>query len=179
MHRSAVANAGGPRRHPNPPRDFPCRLPELAAGQGRFCPTPPSFFTGATRAYNKWRGISGRTRAPCGWLIVWHACPPSAPSGSTSARARAALQAAAGRGGPIDGDRSDHDIGVESTTRSTSRLDRSCQETIPSPHHSAANSRTGRARASSQSACTLHANSCWLAGLGNCWRPAPCARARL
>jgi hypothetical protein len=172
----------GERRRPtsapeSPPRFPPAGCRSLRPDRGVFA-QPPLFFTGATRAY-KWRGISGRTRAPCGWLIVWHACPPSAPSGSTSARARAALQAAAGRGGPIDGDRSDHDIGVESTTRSTSRLDRSCQETIPSPHHSAANSRTGRARASSQSACTLHANSCWLAGLGNCWRPAPCARARL
>lgn len=50
---------------------------------------------------------------------------------------------------------------VPTTTSGSSRppdrrLDRSCQETIPSPHHSAADSRTGRARASSQRARCMH-----------------------
>lgn len=171
-----MANAGGPRRHPNPPRDFPpagCR--SLRPDRGVFA-QPTLFFTGATRAY-KWRGISGRTRAPCGWLIVGTRArhpPRQAPL------PRAALQAAAGRGGPIDGDRSDDDIGVESTTRSTSRpvMPRDHPQS-GSPHHSAADSRTGRARASSQRARYMQTAAGWLAGLGNCWRPAPCARARL
>jgi hypothetical protein len=65
-----------------------------------------------------------------------------------------------------------------STTRSTSRLDRSCMRPSPVPTTRLQISRTD---AVEQSACTLHANSCWLAGraAAGCRRPAPCARLRL
>jgi len=89
MHRSAVPS----RYHP----------PPGLTGRGRFCAPPFHRRAGATRAY-KWRGISGRTRAPCGWLIA-RTRARHLPRHAPLPRARAAPAA--------DGDRSDDDIGVD------------------------------------------------------------------
>jgi hypothetical protein len=140
-----VAKAGGPRRHPN---HLAISSPAGTYGTGPFL--PPSFFTGATRAY-KWRGISGRTRAPCGWLIArTRARHP--PRHAPLPRARP-LQPPTTATVPT--------TTSASTTRSTSRLDRSCMRPSPVPTTRLQISRTD---AVEQSACTLHANSCWLAG---------------
>jgi len=165
MHRSAVAKAGGPRRHPN---HLAISSPAGTYGTGPFL--PPSFFTGATRAY-KWRGISGRTRAPCGWLIArTRARHPPRHAPLPRARARARPPAA-----PNDGDRSDDDIGVDHPIDVSSRP--VMHATVPSPHHSAADFADGRGRAVSVHAACKQLLVSWAAA--GCRRPAPCARLRL
>lgn len=62
----------GERRRPTSTPESPHDMPRRDL-RDEGVSAPPLFFTGrrpgATRAY-KWRGVSGRTRAPCGWLIT-------------------------------------------------------------------------------------------------------------
>lgn len=117
--------------------------PPGLTGRGRFC--APLFHrrAGATRAY-KWRGISGRTRAPCGWLIA-RTRARHLPRHAPLPRARGPCS----RRRPF---RRRH-----RRRPPDRRLDRSCMRPSPVPT-------TTRPQIRSQSACTLHANSCWLDG---------------